>query len=165
MVVSLRLVDTDMPTAIPSVAGSSVELLIWRSGGNASCGVVEGEGDSSRSGGRTRWARQWEATVARCDRRFDSRSGSVGALSVAASFASRIGARLWVVHAIELHDYPPIRMPVVGRSVWDAVLTDDAERLALCYATLAVRWDYQVWRGECRSRSHSAASEVQALII
>ena len=96
---------------------------------------------------------------------FDKRPQSAAALGVAADVGRRVGARLHVVHAVDLRDYP-----IDPDSVdWDgqARRTLSAERAAVAAALggYGPGWDFRAWKGEPAHALIACAEEVDAVMI
>ena len=87
------------------------------------------------------------------------------ALAVAVAFARRLGARLHVVHAICLDDYPIDPDAADWEEKGAAALAEQRRHVEQLLADSAVPWTYEARRGEPAVALTRAATEHKALMI
>jgi nucleotide-binding universal stress UspA family protein len=87
------------------------------------------------------------------------------ALVVAADFAWRLGARLHVVHAICLEDYPIDPDAVDWEEQGSAAVAEERRHVEQLLAGTPVQWSYEARRGEPSAVLAGAAREHDALMI
>ena len=87
------------------------------------------------------------------------------ALAVATDLARRLGARLHVVHAICLADYPVDPDAADWEEQGAADVAKQRRRVKRLLARSPVRWSYEARRGEPAAVLAQAAAEQDALLI
>ncbi len=96
---------------------------------------------------------------------YDLREASQDALSVATDLAQRLGARLHIVHVVDLLDYPVDP----DSSDWEerarVALDQEHERVDAFMAGVDVEWTYHPERGEPVRAIAAIADRVDALMI
>lgn len=92
-------------------------------------------------------------------------SSSDHALSVAADLGRRLGARLHVVHAICLEDYPIDPDAADFEEQGAAAVEEERRHVEHLLADAPVRWSYEARRGEPPAVLTRAADEHDALMI
>lgn len=96
---------------------------------------------------------------------FDRRPESEAALRVAADMGRRLRARLRVVHAIDLADYPIDPDEVEWEDQARRALASERQTVAEVLADYPESWSYQVWRSSPTHAIIWAADQVDALMI
>lgn len=96
---------------------------------------------------------------------FDRSPASLAALGKAAELGSRLAAELWIVHAVDLDDYPVD--PDV--SDWEQqaaeTLEEDRQRVSAALAGYPCGWSYTAIRAEPAEALTRVAREVDATMI
>jgi nucleotide-binding universal stress UspA family protein len=96
---------------------------------------------------------------------FDRSPSSRCALEVAADLARRLGARLHVVHVIDLSDYPIDPDAADWEEQAQKVLALEQETVHGVLRTFNGQWTYHAWRGEPATLLAKVADECDALMV
>lgn len=96
---------------------------------------------------------------------YDTSTGGQHALAVAADFARRLDARLHVVHAIDLRDFPTDPDTPDWEDAGDLAVARAAQEVRDRLADQAVGWTYHAWRGSPVRLLILVAEETDALMM
>lgn len=96
---------------------------------------------------------------------FDRQAQSRTALSTAADLAERMGARLYVVHAVDLSDYPIDPDSEEWEEDARESLAEERAQVQIMLGDLATGWEYHAVRGDPVRALLSEAQRHDALMI
>lgn len=96
---------------------------------------------------------------------FDARSESRIALAAATDLAQRLAAHLYVVHAVDIHDYPIDPDSTDWEDQLKAALSAERNTARSLLEDAHVAWTYQAWRRDPVNSLIQVANDVDALMI
>lgn len=96
---------------------------------------------------------------------FDRHPSGQAAVTTAACLASRLGARLLVVHVVDLEDYPLDPDAADWEEYAEAAVAREREQVRALLTGFDVPWEFLAERGDPAGRLIALAAEYDALMI